>query len=57
MKGLLGAVFKSGGTGLLLLAIVLLMIWFGGDALNVERKTRILAVLGVLGPTNSPPEY
>jgi type VI secretion system IcmF/VasK family protein len=49
MKAILGALFKGGGTGLLLLAIVLLMIWFGGEALEVARKTRLLALVGVLG--------
>jgi type VI secretion system IcmF/VasK family protein len=49
MKGLLGAIFKGGSSAFLMLIIVLLLVWFGGESLAVDKKIRIFVVLGVLG--------
>ncbi len=47
MKVLAG-LLKGGNTALLVLIILLLLVWFGGESLGLEKKVRILAVVGVL---------
>ncbi|HXX93858.1 MAG TPA: type VI secretion system membrane subunit TssM, partial [Planctomycetota bacterium] len=47
MKGVLGSLLKGGNTFLLLI-IALLLVWFGGESLGVDKKIRIFAIVGVL---------
>jgi len=45
---ILAAITKGGTTLILILIIILLLIWFGGEQFHVDKKIRIISVVGVL---------